>query len=112
MDKEVANWLDCARYDLETAKAMFAARRYIYSVFMSHLTVENALKAKAQEITGQMPPKTHDLIRLLRMTGLSADEERLEFLEELNTLAVVTRYPCRSSQNDERNASKKGWASC
>jgi len=37
-------WLKQAAYDLDTAKAMFGTRRYIYTVFMCHLCVEKVLK--------------------------------------------------------------------
>lgn len=61
MREEVKNWLDSARYDLETAEYMFNTGRYIYTVFMCHLALEKVLKAKVQEITGKTPLKTHDL---------------------------------------------------
>ena len=46
MKKETKNWLDSAKYDMETAEHMFNTGRYIYTIFMCHLAVEKALKAK------------------------------------------------------------------
>jgi len=43
--KTSKEWLKQSDYDFETAKAMFKAGRYIYAVFMCHLSVEKALKA-------------------------------------------------------------------
>lgn len=37
-------WLKQAEYDLGTAEAMFKSKRYIYTVFMCHLSIEKALK--------------------------------------------------------------------
>ena len=71
MKKEVQNWLDSARYDLETAGHLFRAGSYIYTVFMCHLALEKVLKAKVEEITGEEPPKTHDLEYLIGLAGLS-----------------------------------------
>lgn len=61
MKNEVKNWLDSSFYDLETAEHMYNTGRYIYTVFMCHLALEKLLKARVQEITGETPPKTHDL---------------------------------------------------
>jgi HEPN domain-containing protein len=92
MEKEVKNWLDSAQYDLETAKHMFKASRYIYTVFMCHLAIEKALKAKVREISDKTPPRTHNLLYLKNLGGISPSNETLQFLEEINSLSVVTRY--------------------
>jgi HEPN domain-containing protein len=71
MEKKIKNWLDSAEYDLETAGHMLKTGRYLFPVFMCHLAVEKTLKAKICEATGRTPPKTHDLIRLLKLSGLT-----------------------------------------
>jgi HEPN domain-containing protein len=53
--KEIKNWLDSSQYDLETAEHMFNTGRYIYTVFMCHLAIEKALKAKVEEVTNKTP---------------------------------------------------------
>jgi HEPN domain-containing protein len=93
MKKEVKNWLDSASYDFETAEHMFKAGRYIYTVFMCHLALEKVLKAKVQEITGETPPKTHDLEYLVGLARLSPDQAMEKFIVEISNLSVVTRYP-------------------
>jgi HEPN domain-containing protein len=42
--KTSEEWFRQAEYDLGTAEAMFDAGRYIYTVFMCHLSIEKALK--------------------------------------------------------------------
>lgn len=37
------HWLNLAEYDLETARAMLKAGRYLYVTFMCHLTIEKTL---------------------------------------------------------------------
>jgi HEPN domain-containing protein len=93
MKKEIQNWLDSARYDLETAEYLFCAGRYIYTVFMCHLALEKVLKAKVEEITGEEPPKTHDLEYLTGLARLSLNEDMEDFVLELSNLSVITRYP-------------------
>lgn len=93
MKKEVKNWLDSAQYDLETAEHMFNSGRFIYTVFMCHLALEKVLKAKVEEITTRIPPKTHDLEYLVELARLSPDKDTEHFMVEISNLSVVTRYP-------------------
>jgi len=92
-DLNFQEWLKQADYDFETAKAMFDTGRYIYSIFMCHLTIEKVLKAWYTKQNQEIPPKIHDLIFLIKKIKITISTEFLEFLEELNTLSVPTRYP-------------------
>ena len=38
------DWMEQARHDLQTAKAMLAARRYLYVLFCCQQAVEKAIK--------------------------------------------------------------------
>lgn len=40
MNEKVKYWIDLAKYDFETAKAMFDTKRYLYVGFMCHQTIE------------------------------------------------------------------------
>ena len=82
-----------AKYDLMTAKDMFKAGRYIYTVYMCHLAIEKALKAIINVSTGKTPPKVHNLIRLLQLASVNLNKEQREFLATINTAAITTRYP-------------------
>lgn len=93
MLKETAEWLKQAKYDLDTAQAMFESHRYIYTVFMCHLAVEKTIKALFVERTGEAPPKTHNLIYLLSKTQPVLPEMQTKFIAHLNFAAVTTRYP-------------------
>lgn len=44
MNQEALEWFEQAEYDLDTAQALRRAKRYVYAVFMCHLSVEKALK--------------------------------------------------------------------
>lgn len=91
--KEVKNWIDSALYDLETAEHMFSVGRYIYTIFMCHLAIEKLLKAKIEEITGKIPPKTHSLRYLLQLSGLELSEDMFTFISKLSDVSIPTRYP-------------------
>lgn len=72
---------------------MFSTGRYIYVVFMCHLSVEKLLKAIVSECSDELPPKTHNLRYLVKLGGISIDEEHRKILDVLNTASVPTRYP-------------------
>ena len=91
--KPVEEWFKQAEYDLETAKAMFSTDRFIYTVFMCHLTIEKALKGLYTKKFKSNAPKTHDLIYLVKKIELELLPSYLDFLETLNDLSVPTRYP-------------------
>lgn len=91
--KPTEEWLIQAEYDLDTAEAMFKAKRYIYTVFMCHLSIEKALKGLYAKKFQKDPPKTHDLSYLTKKIELKLPELFLDFLEDLNDLSVPTRYP-------------------
>ena len=41
---KVAYWIECAEYDMETAKVMLQSKRYLYVGFMCHQTIEKRVK--------------------------------------------------------------------
>lgn len=93
MNKSIANWIKSSQYDLKTAEHMLKTGRYIYVLFMCHLSVEKLLKALYEAVLGKNAPKTHNLIYLLKASEIELSEKHLETLESLNDLSIVTRYP-------------------
>lgn len=90
---ETAEWLTQAEYDLDTADSLYQAGRYIYTIFMCHLAVEKTLKALVVERTGKVPPKTHNLIQLIKLGQPSLNDEQTRFVTRLSLAGIVTRYP-------------------
>ena len=88
-------WLDLAKYDLETAEIMRLSQRYLYVGFMCHQSIEKMLKAIYSERWNKIPPKIHNLARLLRLVDLGDEisPELLDIIHQLNPLNVATRYP-------------------
>ena len=74
MDKYVLHWLERSNYDLDTAKAMLDARRYLYVAYMCQQAVEKLLKAIiAQHGKENLP--IHNLNRLAELAELSDELE-------------------------------------
>ncbi len=93
MRPDTLNWIALSDYDLETARHMLATGRFLYVVFMCHLSLEKMLKAHVTEVMQTIPQKTHDLIYLIKKSGLEIPQEYLEFVGKINTASIPTRYP-------------------
>jgi len=91
--KSSQEWSRQAEYDMETAIAMLDSGRYIYCVFMCHLSIEKSLKALYAKKLGKNPSKTHSLVYLAQSLHLDLPEKIKEFLEILDSVSVPARYP-------------------
>jgi len=93
MDKIVAHWVERAKYDLETAKAMLDTARYLYVAYMCQQAVEKLLKAMmAYQGKENMP--VHNLIRLSELAEIrdNLNSEQFKFLAELTPYCIEARY--------------------
>lgn len=93
MRKDSKNLILSAEYDISTAQHLLDTGRYVYVIFMCHLAIEKMLKAIMAEISGKSPPKTHNLIYLLKNVSLDIPQDFLDFISKINNASVVTRYP-------------------
>jgi HEPN domain-containing protein len=93
LKNNITNWIKSSNYDIKTADHMLKTGRYIYVLFMCHLSVEKLLKALYEADLRKIPPKTHNLIYLSKTINLKIPENHLQTLESLNDLSIVTRYP-------------------
>jgi HEPN domain-containing protein len=91
--KKPQEWLKQAVYDMKTAEAMFNSKRYIYAVFMCHLSIEKALKGLYAKTLAEVPPKTHNLVFLVEKMKIELPENHYDFVFTLNGLSIPTRYP-------------------
>ena len=93
MRKDTKNFIESAEYDLKTAEFMLNSGRYIYVIFMCHLSLEKILKAIVTETTQKIPPKSHNLIYLLKLENIKLPPESFDFIAKINNASIVTRYP-------------------
>ena len=93
MDKIVGHWVERARYDLDSAKAMLECNRYLYVAYMCQQAIERIIKAIiAQEGKDNFP--IHNLIRLSEIAEIRDDlsDEIFNFLAELTPYHIEARY--------------------
>jgi len=72
---------------------MLITGRHLYVVFLCHLALEKMLKAHVTEQMGTVEPRTHDLIYLVKLSGLSLSQSHLEFVGKINNASTAVRYP-------------------
>jgi HEPN domain-containing protein/predicted nucleotidyltransferase len=72
---------------------LFETQRFDWCLFIAHLVLEKTLKAHYVKNIGEIPPRTHDLVRLAALAKVEFDSEVLEFLDSVNTFNISTRYP-------------------
>ena len=93
MEKQTKEWLRQSDYDMDTADYMYAGGRYIYAVFMCHLSIEKALKGFFYERRREIPPKTHNLIYLLNQIEIKPSDKPGKFIVKLSEASIPIRYP-------------------
>ncbi len=91
--KAYKEWFLQADYDYDTAVALYKTGRYLYTVFMCHLTIEKALKGLWIKELDTFPTKTHNLVYLVEKIGLKLSEEDAKFVYMLSDVSMPTRYP-------------------
>ncbi|MAT56845.1 MAG: DNA-binding protein [Ignavibacteriae bacterium] len=92
--EQIDYWIKASELDFISSTEIFnSGKNFHYSLFIAHLCIEKLLKAFATKELEQIPPKTHNLLRLAEISNLSLNEEYLEFFEELNQFQLQTRYP-------------------
>ena len=93
MSKIINNWIKLSEYDIKTADAMFESKRFVYVIFMCHLSTEKALKAVVIKKIKKAPPKTHDLFYLIKLSAIDIPSIYETTIAHLNEASIPTRYP-------------------
>jgi len=91
--KHSQEWFKQAEYDIDTAQIMLRSGRYVYCVFMCHLSIEKALKGLYVKNFAKNPSKIHSLVYFSQALSLNLPVQFKEFIENLDDISVSTRYP-------------------
>lgn len=74
-------WEEYAKYDLETAKAMFDTGRNLYVAFMCQQAIEKLVKGIYILYKHEEPPRTHN-IWMIFQSVFSEDENRKKIMSD------------------------------
>ena len=91
--KQVAYWTTGAAEDFDAAETLLEKGHLRHSLFFAHLALEKMLKALVTKRTRQVPPNTHNLIRLAVRGDLRLDRQHDDFLREFGAFEMEGRYP-------------------
>jgi HEPN domain-containing protein len=94
IEEHIKYWAESADHDLDSAESLFVAGKYDWSLFIGHLVLEKILKALyVQDNQNQLPPKTHNLVKLAENTNIVLSADQKFFLDEVNDFNLEVRYP-------------------
>ena len=91
--RQIDYWRTSSEEDFAAAESLLEKCHFRHSLFLAHLAVEKMLKAHVTRQTGEVPPRTHNLIRLVEIAELKLDPEQEVFLREFGVYQLEGRYP-------------------
>ena len=94
IEEHIQYWVESAEHDLESAESLYLSGKYDWSLFIGHLVLEKVLKGLyVRDNQNQLPPKTHNLVKLAENTNIVLNAEQKFFLDEVNDFNLEVRYP-------------------
>lgn len=89
INKQIEYWTKGAEDDLLTATLLIREKRILHGLFFCHLVIEKALKAHVVKKSGEVAPRSHNLIYLSEKAGLEFDNESEIFLGIFNEIPIA-----------------------
>ena len=93
INKHIELWRNGAIDTLQTATDLLKQSHYDFALFAAHLALEKAIKALVCRATGEIPPRLHNLLRLIEIAEVKPDAEMMDFLSTMNQYSQIGRYP-------------------
>ena len=94
LKKHINYWIESADNDLSASNSLFSSGKYDWCLFIGHLVLEKSLKALfVLNNHNKLPPKTHNLNKLAKLSKLNLSQEQILFLDEVNDFNLEVRYP-------------------
>jgi len=91
--KQVEYWKNGAINDVDSAELLINNGKFLHGLFFCHLVIEKIIKAHVAKDTGEVPPKSHNLILLVDKTKIKLTREQRIFLGKLMIYQIEARYP-------------------
>lgn len=92
IDKQVRYWRTGADDVLGSGELLIANGRWGFGLFLLHLALEKSLKALLVRQTREVPPRTHDLLRLIRQVELEPPADILAVMGEFQAYCLAGLY--------------------
>ena len=100
-EKNVQSWIDFAEEDLATAEWCIQGGRCIWAMAMCQQAIEKVIKALYVKQTGDIPERTHNLIKLAKDTGIFEElsQETKSLFDDLLIYYFSSRYPDKRKES-------------
>lgn len=90
-------WLDAAKYDLDSAGAMYSGGRWLYVAFMCQQAIEKLCKGLYTLYVGDDVPRVHNISGIIdrfsdKLPAVPTDEQ-YKFFDRLTAYYLKGRYP-------------------
>jgi len=99
MDDKIENiesiikyWKESSDQNYETMQHLLNSKDYSWALFLGHLVIEKLLKAHYVKKYQKHALFIHDLLRLAQKIELELSFEQEEWLDEISTFNLNTRY--------------------
>jgi HEPN domain-containing protein len=93
LKEHILYWKNSSQEDLDAAWSLLEKKHLRHCMFFAHLTLEKAIKAHVTKKTQQVPPRIHNLLRLVEIAEIALDDKRTDFLREFGVYQLEGRYP-------------------
>ena|SRR3990167_4753525 len=93
MEDEFSLWFQKAKESLDDAISSLESHRYGLTAFCCQQALEKLLKAAVIKLKNQRPRKIHDLLPLLKDSGLKISEESTAEIAKISKFYFLVRYP-------------------
>lgn len=93
-NEHIEYWIKSANDDWEAVQSLLNSKKYVQCLFFAHLVLEKFFKANwVKNNLNNIPPRTHNLVKLLMETSVKLFQEDIQFLAEFNDFQLEGRYP-------------------
>lgn len=84
-------WFGSAKSNRTVAYDNYRLGHFDWALFFYHLTLEKLLKGIMTK-NGDIPPPTHDLLKLAKRANIDPEESYKEYFKEITTYNIEARY--------------------
>ncbi|UYZ62623.1 HEPN domain-containing protein [Hymenobacter weizhouensis] len=89
----IKHWVETCQEDWLSAHDLFQTKRFLQCLFFAHLTIEKLSKAHwVKDNSTDIPPRTHNILRLWQDTHLQPSADLENTAVELNNFQMDGRY--------------------
>lgn len=92
-EEKINYWIKASDIDLRAMNNLYKSSDFVWALFTGHLVIEKLLKALYVQNISDVPPPSHNLLRLAELSNIQLDETQKYILAKINTFNIKARYP-------------------